>query len=137
MSKIKKLPEGEAEGCKTYGNICKPKSGSSKPCALNLRDQAADKIVKLMTLNKNYKQNKNFKYEEYLKRQNEFAKYPNIVQFAYWRAVLEDLRKELKELKEENNTKKIEQFSPIIEKQIEETEIKMRELFEEIKKGRE
>lgn len=137
MSKIKKLPDGEARGSRTFGEICKPKSGASKPCTLNLRDQAADKIVRLMTLEvKDRKYYVNKRQEEYLSFQNKFAENPSLVQFAYWRTVLNELRDELNKLEEGGNKIKIDTYSPVIKKQMEEVEIKMRELFDDIKNER-
>jgi hypothetical protein len=67
---------------------------------------------------------------------NKLAESPKIVQFAYWRGRLDELRAELRELEESKNARKIGQAAPIIKMQIEEVENTMRELFDEIKKER-
>jgi len=141
--KITKLPDGFAKGCDTYGNMCRPKGGSSGSRATELKSRASSRILKLMKLG-SQADNMTRKEEPItdekqlnnLQFHNEFAESPKIVQFAYWRSILDERRKELKELEETNNKRKFDLISPTIKTQIEIAEKAMRELFDEIKQER-
>jgi hypothetical protein len=144
MSKkpVQKLEPGMAYGSRTYGDMCRPKSG--KPFNTHqLIDRAANRIVAL--LEKGARGEKILKEDIPVKHRQEFddllhrnklAETPKLVQFAYWKSRLDELREELKTLEATNNERKISLNAPTIKVQIKEVEITMRELFDEIKKER-
>lgn len=138
-----KLPEGYAEGHETYGPICKPKGGKSASKAQELRDRAAQRILMLMKKG-SQADRMTRKAEPITDRQqlddlafrNKLAESPKIVQFAYWRGRLDELRKELSDLEATGNKRKIDLAAPVIKVQIETVENTMRELFDDIKQER-
>ncbi len=138
-----KLPDGIAKGSETYGETCRPKGGRSESKALELRNRAAQRILMLMKkgsqadrLTRKIEPITDRQHLDYLQFQNKLAESPKIVQFAYWRARLDELRAELKALEESGNKRKIELSAPTIRIQIETVENTMRELFHEIKQER-
>lgn len=141
--KFTKLPEGHAAGSDTFGDLCRPKGGRSQSRALELKSQASDRILQLLEKGAEADRMaradvpiKNKKQLEFLGFQKNLAESPKIVQFAYWRSKLEELRQDLASLEASHNTRKIEQFASTIKMQIQEVEKTMRDLFEEIRKER-
>jgi len=140
--KITKLPEGCANGHETFGPICKPKGGAESR-AHELKSRASQRILMLMKKG-SQADNMARKVEPITDKQqlndlefrNKLAESPKLVQFAYWRSRLDELRKELSELEATKNERKISLAVPVIKLQIETVENTMRELFEEIKKER-
>jgi hypothetical protein len=141
--KIIKLPDGCAKGSETYGVVCKPKGGRLQSNALELRNRAAQRIIALMKegsqadrLTRKEEPITDKRQLDDLEFRNKLAETPKIVQFAYWRGKLEELRLELKEVEDSNNPKKISQMLPTIKLQIELVENTMREIFETIQQER-
>lgn len=141
--KLTKLPDGYAKGHETYGLICNSKGGRSGSRALELRSRASERI--LMLMKKSSQADRMTRHVEPitdrqqlddLEFHNKLAEAPKIVQFAYWRSRLEELRKDLNDLKATKNKKKIELSLPAISLQIETVENIMRELFDDIKTER-
>jgi hypothetical protein len=140
--KVTKLDPGHAQGCETYGSMCRPKSGRNSRTQ-ELRDRAAQRIIALLKkgpqgdrLTRRAEPISDPRQLEYIAFHNKLASSPKLVQFAYWRGKLNELREELKLLEETGNARKVEQNAPTIKSQIEEVENTMRELFEDIKRER-
>ena len=140
--KITKLPEGYANGYDTYGTICKPKGGAESK-AHELKSRAAERILALMKkgsqadyLTRKIEPITDKQQLDDLQIRNQLAESPKLVQFAYWRSKLDELRKELNDLEDTKNKRKIGLLAPTIKIQIEVVENTMRELFDEIKKER-
>jgi hypothetical protein len=142
-SKFTKLPEGYAKGCETYGLVCRPKGGNSESKAQELKSRAAQRILMLMKngsqadrMTRDVEPITDKQQLDDLEFRNRLAESPKIVQFAYWRSKLEELKKELIEFETTENKKKIDVTVPTIKRQIEAVENTMRELFDDIKKER-
>lgn len=141
--KVTKLPEGYAEGHETYGETCRPKGGRSESRAMELRSRASKRILMLMKkgsqadrMTREVEAITSKQQLDDLAFRNKLAESPKMVQFAYWRGRLDELRKELSDLEATNNKRKIDLAAPTIRTQIEAVENTMRELFEEIKQER-
>lgn len=139
--KITKVQVGVADGSKTYGAMCKPKY-SSKSRAHSLSELASSRIVALMgrgsqadSLARKHEPITDEKQLNDLEFRNGLAEQPKIVQFAYWRSHLDELRRDLGKFRTESGKKSLLMI-PVIESQIEQVETTMRELFDLITKER-
>jgi len=141
--KVTKLPEGYATGHATYGDECRPKGGGARAGTTELKNRASYRILMLMKKGSqaDYMARKvepitDKQQLNDLKFRNKLAESPKIVQFAYWRGRLDELKKELTDLEATENKRKIDLTAPTIKIQIETIENTMRELFENITKER-
>jgi hypothetical protein len=129
-------------GSKTFGNRLKPRNNNSSRTN-EFKDRAARRIALLLKkgqeadrLARNIEPIIDARHLEALALHNNLASTPKLVQFAYHRGKLEELRVELQELLVDNNKRKIWFNEPTIRRNIEEIENIMKELFQEIKMER-
>lgn len=123
-------------GCETFGTVVRHKP-SKCPRATRLKSEASTRILLLMKKGPDVdrfarKPNPviNKMEKEYLEFQNNLARQPAVVQFAYHRGKLKELRQELKELRESSNYRKLKLSEPVILREMEEVEKQLKELGE-------
>jgi len=140
--KIKRDEKGHPilPGAKTYGELVKPKGG--KTATGNRHKDASDhRLIVLLRIGREADRLSraekpiNPKDKDNVEFQNKLARSPKIVQFAYHKARRDKLLKELKELDEGDNKLKKSIMMGIVEKELQEAEKLLEELYEEIKAG--
>lgn len=123
-------------GGKTYGEMIKPKGGRASR-GNELKEKSDNRLIALMEIGQKAKKlfrirKANYKNEEVLEFQNKLARSPKVVQFAYHKSRRDKLLKELKEL-DKGNALKQRVMRGITEKEIQEIEKHLEELYQEIK----
>jgi hypothetical protein len=127
-------------GSKTYGELIKPKGG--KTSTGNKHKDASDyRLIVLLRIGREAdrlsRAEKPISTKDInnLEFQNKLAQSPKIVQFAYHKARRDKLLKEMRDLEDSDNRLKKAIMMGAVEKEINEIEKVMEELYEEIKEG--
>jgi len=130
-------------GAKTFGNITKPLGGKRAARGFDLKSKGADRIINLMqygprndkfNIRKKFKRNK--QEETALTFQENFASLPHPVKFAYYNSRRLELQKELKELFNTNNKRKINIMEPAIRIELKWIESQMMDIYNAWQKER-
>jgi len=127
-------------GAKTFGSTTRPIGGRRASRATDLKNAAADRIINLLTygastdrLARDPGPIRDKKHKKYVDEHNRIAAAPSLVRLAFYYQQLKDYEKELKELEDSGNQRKIDLCSPIIKKQVEETRELVIEIYHEVK----
>jgi len=122
------------EGAKTFGTVVKPKGGRYQSRATQLKGMASSRLVFLMIGKRSDKQFEMHKKDkEALDFQNDLARQNEVVRFAYFKGKLDELNRELKELLESGNKRKIQLLEATLRKNIAEVTDVLNELMATIR----
>jgi len=141
--KVERDEKGHAivPGGRTFdGYTAKPKGGR-KERTNELKDRADTRLLLLMKkgamadrLTRPMLPVTNNQERKSLEFQKEFAEAPKAAQLAHYNNKLNDLKKELQELEDNRNKKKMEFMRPFLESEIEKFEKKLREAYLDLKR---
>lgn len=120
-------------GAQTFGTAtAKPMGGRKQPRHYSMRERAANHFAHLADHGQKEPPPLDPEQAEALREQNEFARLPNEVKMAYYQSRLDGLKKELQELSECKNDRKIAFMIPALRIEIDMVLDCMRGLKEEM-----
>lgn len=119
-------------GAETFGTIVRPRGGKRQARTCELKRQATDRLVALMTDSKAKVALMGKREIKILKEQNDFANMPPIARLHYYMQKVIDLNQELNDLRSKGNVKRLELYEGVITKQIEEMRQRVVEVYAEL-----